>query len=387
MTTDTRALEVTRYKTLEDIHTLKREWHSLEDCCPGLTVFSTWEWCATVAEFYGSKRPLWLFAFRDGGRLVGLAPLAEVSFFGLRLLRHIGTGLGRYSMADYEDLLIAGGYEDAVTGALCDEFARMPPTWDILHLQELPQGSRTIGPLVSSARDRGWTAQVRPDSDVYPLPLDGDWDSYKARLSRTTRNDTGRQTRKLMREKGGSFVTADGDQTDIEGAMEALFDLHSGRWASMERPGIFRDPHKRGFHRELARRFSRRGTLMLSLLNAGERTIAAKYGFEHGGTQYHYAGGFDTGPEWSHYRLGMILDLHIIQQAFERDLSCVDFMRGEGRYKRHYRTQCGVNQQIFVFRNLRARLHYQAALALRRVKERAARSLLGREQSDLAGKL
>jgi CelD/BcsL family acetyltransferase involved in cellulose biosynthesis len=290
-------------------------------------------------------------------------------------------------MADYEDLLIVDGYEAAVIQALCDELAKSPPGWDIVHLQELPEQSRTAEPLVSCAGDRGWIVEVQLDSDVYPLALTGDWDSYRAGLSRTTRNDTGRQTRKLVNERDGSFVTLNGDRGDIEGAMEALFELHTARWATMEKPGIFRDPHKRRFHQELARRFARRRMLMLSLLNSGDHTIAAKYGFEHAGIQYHYAGGFSTGPEWAHYRLGMILDLHTIQQAFERRMDCVDFMRGENQYKRHYHTQSSVNQQILIFRSRRARLHYEGARLLRRLTERTGRRLFRREQTGFAGKL
>jgi CelD/BcsL family acetyltransferase involved in cellulose biosynthesis len=379
-TTRERRSSASLLVSLADIDALQEEWRRLEERCPDLTPFSTWDWCGSVAKHYGDDlRPL-VLAFRDGDDLVGVAPFAETRLAGLRLLRFLSSGPGRYPMADYQDFVVAEGHENEVIDALCDELARQR-YWDMLHLQELPASSRTTGRLIAGAAARGWPTLLAPGSDVHLLSINDTWDSYKATLSRTTRNDTGRQTRKLIAERAASFASVDGGEAAVHTAMEALFDLHTRRWRAAGRPGILGTERRQGFDQEVAARFASRGMLMLSLLRSGEETIAVKYGFLKDGVQYHYAGGYSPDPEWNHFRLGMVLDLQIIKEAFEQGVRCVDFMRGDGHYKDHYRMETRVNQDLLLFRSQRARLQYRLAQVARGAMGRLRRKLTERKAS------
>lgn len=372
-TTTDRRVQASRLTTLPEIDALRDEWWQLEERCPGLTPFSTWEWCDTVAKHYGGGRPFWVFTLRDGGDLVGVAPFAGTRLGGVRLLRFIGSALGRYSIADYLDLLAAEGREDEVVAAFCDELARHPG-WDVLHLQEVPFSSHTVGRLVAGAASRGWLTLLQPGSDVHLLPINGTWDTYKMTLSQATRNGTGRRTRKLVAERGGEFCTIGDDESATYTAMEELFDLHTRRWRSVGMPGIFRD-HRRRFHHEVASRFAQRGMLRISLLRCAGETVVINYGFQRDGVLYHYAGGFNPDSNWAHFGLGMVLHLQIIKDAFEQGARCIDFMRGEGDYKARYRMEKHFNQDLLVFRNRRARLHYRVARVARAGYERLRRKL------------
>jgi CelD/BcsL family acetyltransferase involved in cellulose biosynthesis len=373
-TTLDQRVQASRLTTLPEIEALRDEWRQLEVRCPDLTPFSTWEWCHAVAKYYGGDRPFWVFALRDGSDLVGIAPFAETRLGGLRLLRFIGSALGRYSIADYQDFLAAEGREDEIVAVFCDELARHPG-WDVLHLQEVPSSSRTVGRLIAGAASRGWLTLLRPGSDIHLLPINGTWDTYKMTLSRTTRNDTGRKMRKLFAECGGRFCTVGEDESATYTAMEELFDLHTRRWHSVGLPGIFRTEQRRRFDHEVASQFAQRGMLRISLLRCESETVAISYGFARDGVQYHYSGGLNPDPKWAQFRLGMVLDLQMIKDAFERGVRCVDFMRGEGHYKKHYRTEEHFNQDLLVFRNRRARLHYRVARIARAGYERLRRKL------------
>src|SRR4030042_5200922 len=110
--------------------------------------------------------------------------------------------------------------------------------------------------------------------------------------------------------------------------------------------------------------------LKVALLRSGDRTIAIDYGFQRDGVQYHYATGFDPDPELKHCGLGMLLGFQMIEDAFKQGARCVDFMRGEGHYKNHYRMETRFNQDLLVFRNRRARLHYRFASVARATVDR-----------------
>jgi CelD/BcsL family acetyltransferase involved in cellulose biosynthesis len=378
-------VQVSRLSTLSEIDALEHDWHDLERRCRGVTPFMTWEWCSAVARHYVDGRPLWVMTLRDGDGLVGIAPFAETRVAGLRVLRVLASGLGAYSMADYQDLLLAEGREEEAVNALCDDLAQRRG-WDVLHIQELPAASATSRRLMEAAMLRRWPVALQTGSDVHMLPVSGSWDEYRATLSRSTRNDGGRLTRKLVAEHAASFTSVDGDPEDVRRAMGDLFDLHTRRWQSVGKPGIFRTQRRRRFDHEVASRFAHRGMLRLSLLRSEDRTIAINYGFQRDGVQYHYAGGFDPSPKWDRLRLGMLLDLYIIRDAFERGVTRVDFLRGDGHYKDHYRMDTHFNQDLALFRNRRVQLQYRLAHFARggmgRVRRKLAERGADRDKAD-----
>ena len=198
-------------------------------------------------------------------------------------------------------------------------------------------------------------------------------------LSRSTRNDSGRLTRKLIAERAASCVDVDRDPEDVRRAMDDLFDLHTRRWQAAGKPGLFLDERRRDFHREVARRFAERGMLAIPLLRAGDETIAIKYGFQTNGTRYYYSAGFSPDPEWRGFRLGLVADLALLKDAFEQGVRCVDFMRGDGHYKDHFRMETHLNQDLVLFRNQRVRLQYRLAHIARGGLARARRKLAERE--------
>jgi CelD/BcsL family acetyltransferase involved in cellulose biosynthesis len=163
-----------------------------------------------------------------------------------------------------------------------------------------------------------------------------------------------------VRERGGEY-TSPQDEQAVEDAMNTLFDLHTQRWRSMGKPGIFRTEQRRRFHQEVARRCHKRGILNLSLLKADGEAVGASYGFVWNGTNYLYTAGFCPEPEWSTYALGTTMDFHEIQVSMERGLHCADFLRGEGHYKERYRTETRYNRELLVFRDARIQLRYQAS--------------------------
>jgi CelD/BcsL family acetyltransferase involved in cellulose biosynthesis len=373
-------IDVSRLATLSEVDALRDEWRQLEERCPEVTPFSTWEWCGAVAKHHVGKRPLWVMTLRDGDELVGIAPFAETRLGGLRLLRLLSSALGAYSMADYQGLLLAGGREDEAITALCEDLVHRPG-WDVLHLQELSANSSTTAKLMEYAASRGWPVALRSASDVHMLPINGSWDEYKATLSRSTRNDGGRLTRKLMGEHEAYFTSVDGDLEAVRQAMEELFDLHTQRWESAGKPGIFHGQRQRDFHHEVAGRFAARRMLAMSLLRAGDETIAVKYGFQTNGTRYYYSAGFSPDPRWNRFRLGLVLDLALIKDAFEQGVKCVDFMRGDGHYKDHYRMDTHLNQDLLIFRGRRAQLQYRLARMMRGGTARLQRKLAERRKN------
>jgi len=377
---EVRTLSVSIIERAEEMASLETIWRRLQERCPGLTVFSTWEWCSTVARHYATAVPLWLITVWDGGEPVGLAPLALRNRNGLRTLVLLGTGLLDYPMADYQDFLAVDGHEEQVVKAVCGALHRRQSEWDLLWLQELPTFSRLRESLPNAARDFGWRVVLEPGSETYSLGLPASWDAFKTILSPNTRGALERKTRKLERDKDARFHRIT-EADELEEAMEALFRLHVQRWRAVGKPGIFRTPRRRAFDRELAAAFLESGMLDLTLVTTSEGVAGARYSFEYQGVTYFYASGFLPGDEWSRYSLGFVMDGHSIRRAIEAGLYREDFLRGDGEYKRRYGVQEYHNVGLLAAHRIRPLVQYETFRGMRTLAKKTLGPLKRRLRS------
>src|SRR5437868_940235 len=92
--------------SLAGLESLAGEWSRLHACCPRATPFQSPQWLVPwTRHLFGGGRIL-AIAIRDGGVLVGFAPLF---CWGIekRTISFLGAGI-----SDYGDLLFAPGLEN-----------------------------------------------------------------------------------------------------------------------------------------------------------------------------------------------------------------------------------------------------------------------------------
>jgi CelD/BcsL family acetyltransferase involved in cellulose biosynthesis len=307
--------------TLSSLDELTTAWQALQLRSPDATVFSTWEWNKLAAQHFCRHSSLRVMLFeQDGPR--ALLPLVYRQAHTLRSLVFLGTGGLNYSPADYQDWLCADGSEDIAIDAFADELASKDD-WDLLWLQELPQHSRLLHRLPLIAEKHGWRYVQFGDDDAFHIDLPETWEGYVETLSSNTRTNMARKARKLGREAGGRFETADEDT--VGQLMQTLFDLHQRRWAVAGEPGIFNTDEMRAFHLDLARHFQEAG-----------------------------------------------MDGQGIRHAIEHGMTREDLLRGDGAYKQKYSPASTVNQDVRVFRTGAAYLRYKAYKGVRNFVRRLA---------------
>ena len=100
----------------------------------------------------------------------------------------------------------------------------------------------------------------------------------------------------------------------------------------MGHPGAFADPRVENFHRDVARRFLRRGWLYLTLLTVADRPIAAMYIFTYAGTYRAFSTGYDR--EWQRFGPGRQAMAQAMRDAITQGVSQFDLLRGAEPYKR-----------------------------------------------------
>ena len=332
MSTD--ELQTTLLTTPAELHALEPEWNTLLQASAANNVFLTWEWMAAWWKWHGTGCDLRLWSVRRSrdGRLLGLAPLA-------RRRRHLAGGIpyrelillgSEPAAADHLDFIVDRESEALVTPRLRECFAATQRKCDFVNLEALVPDSSTLGPwLLTKPR---WTRQDRIPAPYVELPAT--WELYLRGLQRNVRAGINRCGRALADEVHPAPVAYRHieREEDLDQGMNELIRLHQSIQNWMGNPGSFADPQIAGFHRDVARRFLRKGWLYLKLLTVQEQTIAAIYVFAYAGTYRAFSTGYDR--KWQKFGPGRQVMAQAIHDAITQGAHQFDLLRGAEPYKR-----------------------------------------------------
>ncbi len=322
---------------------LRDEWNGLLDRCPAATIYQTWEWNEAWWRVFGANKRLRLLQVREGGRLMGFAPLYVSRHLGtpLRRLAFIGTGA-----TDYLDVLAEEDRAPEVCAAILRYLDTMQglDAADLQQLRpesELRRAAECHPSLIAGAR-RG---ELIPQEPCPYLELPAEWDEYSARLGKKNRSNISYAERLIAR----TFSSAEASlarSDNLETSLDALFDLHQLRWKARFLPGVLRTEKVREFHRIVAERFLERGWLRLHVTRIDCKIVAALYCFRFRERYYYYLGGF--APDLAKYSLGTVQTAGAIRQAIREGCSEFDFLRGNEPYKYRWQPEERVNCRLIL---------------------------------------
>ncbi|GJD51226.1 hypothetical protein OPKNFCMD_3978 [Methylobacterium crusticola] len=249
------------------------------------------------------------------GTLVAALPLFVWHDGAVRRLVPVGAG-----HSDYCDALIAPG---TPADGLWDAILGCAEHWDELLLPDLRADSPLLGPL-----PRGWRA-VDAEAETCPVltlpaagsPLDG--------LTRT-------QRRKVVHDRHragrlGRVEEALASPEEIDPALDALFALHSARWARAGQAGVLGDPRVQAFHRAAAPALASAGLLRISTVRRDGATAAVLYGLADPRRWYSYINAVDMSEPGQSF--GTLAFACLIEAAAAARAGEFHFLRGEEPYK------------------------------------------------------
>lgn len=297
------------------------EWSDLYERCPDATPFQRPEWMlAWITAF--SPQNLHVIEIRHDGRLIGLVPLLIYPRDSNRVLAFAGGGV-----SDYLILLADQGRESDVFSAVLQHI-RAIPDWNVFELTDIPRHSK----LMALDVIRGYVYE-HDSSSILSLPATEQ--ELLAAFSTRQRANL-RMARSRIERAGGARVAVAGAATLPE-FLEDLFRLHTARWSRSGEAGVLADERTRSFHKLCAPALLASGILKLYRLRIQEHTVAVLYSLWDRETIYCYLQGFD--PGYSFLSPGTSLIFEVLKEALRRGMRRFDFLRGQERYKRHWRAQ------------------------------------------------
>lgn len=361
-------IEIERVSDSDRLDSLRPEWDELLQASAANTVFLSWEWLSTWWKHLGGDRRLLLLAVRDGGELVGLAPLCLAwrrlaLGVGSRVVEFLGTGsVG----SDYLDVVARRGRERRVAEAVAQHLAH---DGALLRLSYVRGRDASAAALGAELHGRGWGIEASK-TDVCPyIPLAGHtWESYLATLGREHRYAVRRKLRAFERHDHARLDEVRSEEERRE-ALAILVRLHLARWKGRGGSDAFDTPKVVAFHDEFTRLALARGWLRLFVLRLDGAPAAALYGLRYGRTFFFYQSGFD--PAFAHASPGLVCLALTIRQAIEGGAEEYDLLRGAEPYKRHWAREVRLLGRLDLFPPRMRGLVWRQALRL----GRSARSL------------
>jgi CelD/BcsL family acetyltransferase involved in cellulose biosynthesis len=307
---------------------LRSPWHAVFNSSEDRNVFLTWEWAHTWWRHFHGRDRLCVVVVHEGSNVVAIAPLLDTFFglFGRRML----VGIGQET-ADYGGFLL-GDQPEATGELILDYLEERLARGHAVNLTRLREGSRLL--LLLRRRfppSRPGPTLVQELIEDYPyLDLTKSEDPARHVSALEKRNDVRRRLRRLRERHDVGFVYR---ATPPRMAVEGFLTLHEERWASKNHPpsGIFVSNKGRVFVLDVAEALDSSELLRVSFVTADGVPIAARFGFECGGTYVGMKSAFD--PAFASFAPGHLIVALLLEEMVARGLHEFDFLRGGGEHK------------------------------------------------------
>ncbi len=326
-------LSVSVIDTAEGLASCRDEWNRLLDNASRRSICLRWEWLHTWWEIFSSCGiALQVLLVHEERKLVGIAPffLHVESIFGMvpvRTLRFLGTGEPEWEevASEYLDIVAQTGYEARVAQAVWTHL-RQQQSWDQIVFNDVLENSLILATLAPMAKAEHLPLLLDEVGIRYYVELPHTWDAYIAMLEPGAAKRIPYKRRKF--ERAGRVVDKKiTESSDLDQAFDELIRLHTLRWKSRGRDGVFASTRFTDFHRKITRLLLPLGMLNIRLLSLNETNIAVLYNFRFAGTDYFYQGGFDMDGAAKHSP-GILAHVYAIDGALRDGLQHYDFMKG-----------------------------------------------------------
>lgn len=353
-TADTFQPGVSCLTTAAAFRGLEPHWRELSAESHQPSPFQSWEFVQEWFEHF-VRRPAGgatgrfqiLMAADERGRPIGIAPLFEERAQGEQgvgfVLQPFGHSHSIENMTDEPILLLRRQAAAEARAMFADSLAvqaRRAP-WDVATLSHSGIGA-SVRPLFAVPPTLQYVELTRLTAGFPELNLPSSFDAFRARLSKSMRDNVAYYPRRLRREQGDWRVDLARAPADVAEATKQLIELHRARsrW-SEGLPHCSHIPSEReaSFLCATLGRLAARRQVHVARLLVGGRTVAAQAFLEQGRAIFVYFSG--QMEAWRRYSPLTVVMTEVIRDAIERGMERVVFPRGPDPWKTRWGATAG----------------------------------------------
>jgi CelD/BcsL family acetyltransferase involved in cellulose biosynthesis len=310
---------------------IAKVWDSLlQRAGEDIPIYFTYEWIAMWWKYFGEGKKLNLLLIENEHEVIGIIPLMQIDYrLGLLELSALETiGL---ECNNCVALVSPGDIEEVVTAFLKYLDDKLIKRNTILRLTPVAENNEFIELLRRRMQQTSKTLLIYEClTNLAPyVSLPHSYDAYLKSLSGNRREHSRRSLRDLQEAHTVEFQQSTCE--DLEDRLDKLFELHQKRWQETSSHRWFSNPAVRGFYRDIALQFFKKGWLYFSSLLIDNEIASVEYGYIYKNKLYCQINARDT--SYAKYSIGHLHTLHTIKDAIDSGLKECDFLIGYHPHK------------------------------------------------------
>ncbi len=312
-------------------HELTTEWNALLEQSSSHVPFLRSEyladwWATRGGGEWPDDSSLTLISAREGGRLIGIAPLFIAEHEGKKQLLLLGS----IEISDYLDFICReDDLERFISGLLGFIKTHIIDSGLAagIDLYNIVESSPTLALLEEQAEALNLHFDIRKLQHSPFIPLPETWEAYLNNLDKKQRHEIRRKMRRASEGETQLNLYFTADAGRLEDDMEDFFEL----MAQDEAKEDFLSPLMREQMKSVMRCAFHEDCLQLAFLETNGRKVAAYMSFDFLKRIWVYNSGLDR--DYMEYSPGWVLLGLLLQWAIENQRQEFDFMRGDEDYK------------------------------------------------------
>ncbi len=342
-------LNIRVLKNIKELLSIKRQWQQFFDQSQQNNIYTSFEWVVSWWASCGCGS-LFIDIAEDNSELRCIAPLfkfkryfcglphTQISFIGTKPTNTLPVSFvdrllsidKRYGWADHVDFIY-----DRNTEAGCRPIVRFLKKslgrCDLLSLRELSSRSATIRIIEEEFANDVFSVKKTIGSSTRTIEINGDYETYKASLSKKIRKNINLNSNRLKK-LGKTSFTEITDGQKVSNALPNIISLEKKSWKGRSNIGAFSNKEDEIFHSSLALRAAKNNHLSLFVLTHEDTVISYCLNF-HIADQL-YLHNTASHPEFDYYSPGFNLLLEIISTSFTCGIKKITMGKGDEYFKK-----------------------------------------------------
>jgi CelD/BcsL family acetyltransferase involved in cellulose biosynthesis len=317
---DKTSLKVERIHTIDALNTISKEWNALLEQNDTKTIELTYDWQITYWKHFNEDAELFVLLIWEADSLVAISPLKltnkKVAGLKIRYLELIAA-----QTSNYQDLIIGKNSEDIIR-CIFNYLVLNQGSWDVLSLRHIPEKSTTALFISECLDDFSFRRITEVQKCIY-LKLDNTWEEHKKSLGKDRKHRMANRVRRIEREVGKIQLKASVTEEQFHTDLQQFFRLHRKRWNQTSTPSEFMDERYCKFYLEVGIQLFSKGQLGLSVLEAGETTLAQLLFFACGKNYLIQLIAYD--PDYYPYSPMLVLQELFVEDTLAKGAEIIDW--------------------------------------------------------------
>lgn len=331
---------------LSSIDAIAAEWRALCEEGPSNQPFYRPEWFQCFLQAFSPDAKLRLLTVRQNGKLRAVLPLIEQHWgppgFRKTLLRSpTNVHSNRFD-------IVVGAMDSAAAIQTLWQTLKSDRTWDILRLEDVPEGGHAER-LLELAQTDGYPGALWESMRTPYIQFSGTPRSVEEALGKTDSNFFSNLKKKYKKlEKSGS-VYLERITAGQAGILDQFYALEAAGWKGREGSAIQCEPDTKRFYDALAEAASRNHYLDLRGLRCGDDYAAINYSFTL--NSKHYIPKTAYSEKYSQSSPGQLIMREVIRSCLAEGIEEFDFLGPWAPWKSHWASSTRIHSHVIVYRN------------------------------------